>query len=189
MNNWIEKHSVNCYFCGKLVDERNCMPADEFNDNDGGDICSVCVDKKAEEDICVDPVDKNYTFDFFSKTGEYLDTTSLVENNPTYALSLFVGEFGWNKEYEGYVKLMSWDDPSLFDDCDNFEMSCDVREDKRRTCTAPNHNKEDVAQLKTCPLYEDEEDADHSEGDNLTCRFCWAMGHCSVCEMKPKEIE
>ena len=42
---WIEKHSVNCYFCGYLVDERECLPADEFNDNDGGEICPDCVKK------------------------------------------------------------------------------------------------------------------------------------------------
>lgn len=38
----IAKHSVNCYFCGKLVDERECMPADKFNNNDGGDCCTDC---------------------------------------------------------------------------------------------------------------------------------------------------
>ena len=43
-----DKHSVNCYFCNDLVDERNCMPADEFNDNDGGDICPKCL--KAKQD-------------------------------------------------------------------------------------------------------------------------------------------
>jgi len=49
MNNWIEKHSVNCYFCGTLVDERECMPADEFNDNNGGDICLNYIAKKATD--------------------------------------------------------------------------------------------------------------------------------------------
>jgi hypothetical protein len=39
----IDKHSVNCYFCGELVDERDCVPADEFNDNDGGDCCRCCA--------------------------------------------------------------------------------------------------------------------------------------------------
>ena len=43
MNNWIDKHSVNCYFCNTLVDERECMPADKYNYNDGGDICRVCL--------------------------------------------------------------------------------------------------------------------------------------------------
>jgi hypothetical protein len=40
---WIDKHSVNCYFCGALVDERECTPADEYNNNDGGDICRDCL--------------------------------------------------------------------------------------------------------------------------------------------------
>jgi len=40
--NTIDKHSVNCYFCNELVDERECLPADNYNDNDGGDICPVC---------------------------------------------------------------------------------------------------------------------------------------------------
>ena len=40
---WIDKHSVNCYFCGELFDERECIPADEYNDNDGGDICPDCL--------------------------------------------------------------------------------------------------------------------------------------------------
>ena len=43
---WIDKHSVNCYFCGELVDERDCMPADSYNDNDGGDICPKCQRNK-----------------------------------------------------------------------------------------------------------------------------------------------
>ncbi len=47
----IERHSVNCYFCGKLVDERDCIPADEFNNNDGGDICPKCLsDKKIDQE-------------------------------------------------------------------------------------------------------------------------------------------
>ena len=48
MSDWVDKHSVNCYFCGKLVDERNCMPADQFNNNDGGDICTECSTKKLD---------------------------------------------------------------------------------------------------------------------------------------------
>jgi len=39
---WIERHSVNCYYCNDLVDERNCVPADNYNNNDGGDICPAC---------------------------------------------------------------------------------------------------------------------------------------------------
>ena len=36
------KHSVNCYFCGQLADERECLPADDFNNGDGGTICGYC---------------------------------------------------------------------------------------------------------------------------------------------------
>lgn len=42
---WIDKHSVDCYFCGELADERDCIPADEYNGNDGGDICPACQTK------------------------------------------------------------------------------------------------------------------------------------------------
>jgi len=48
MSNWIEKHSVNCYFCGKLFDEREGTNADEFNGNDGGDICPKCLQEKLD---------------------------------------------------------------------------------------------------------------------------------------------
>jgi hypothetical protein len=40
---WFEKHGANCYFCGKLFDERDGMPADPFNNNDGGTICPDCL--------------------------------------------------------------------------------------------------------------------------------------------------
>lgn len=38
------RHSVNCYKCGKLVDERDCMPnTKEYGGNDdGGDLCPEC---------------------------------------------------------------------------------------------------------------------------------------------------
>ena len=44
--NWIDKHSVNCYFCGELEDERNCRNADDWNNNDGGSICEDCQIEK-----------------------------------------------------------------------------------------------------------------------------------------------
>jgi len=46
----IDKHSVNCYFCGDLEDERECMDADEFNNNDGGSICPACL-QSVQNDI------------------------------------------------------------------------------------------------------------------------------------------
>ena len=36
--------SVNCYFCSELIDERDCVVADDYNDNEGGSICGTCVD-------------------------------------------------------------------------------------------------------------------------------------------------
>ena len=38
--------TVNCYFCGELFDETECIAADDYNDNDGGSICEVCLQKK-----------------------------------------------------------------------------------------------------------------------------------------------
>jgi len=34
---WIDRHSVNCSNCSKLVDERECMPLEE-----GGSLCQAC---------------------------------------------------------------------------------------------------------------------------------------------------
>ena len=39
----IDRHSINCYFCHALVDERECMPADPYNDEDGGNVCPDCL--------------------------------------------------------------------------------------------------------------------------------------------------
>ena len=39
----IDKHSINCYFCNALVDERECVQADDYNGNDGGEICPKCI--------------------------------------------------------------------------------------------------------------------------------------------------
>ena len=38
----IDRHSVNCYVCTELKDERNCSPADKYNSNNGGSICESC---------------------------------------------------------------------------------------------------------------------------------------------------
>ena len=46
---WLERHSVNCYFCGLLFDEREGVPANPFNGNDGGDCCPDCVPKPDKE--------------------------------------------------------------------------------------------------------------------------------------------
>jgi hypothetical protein len=46
MTTWIERHSVNCYFCGDLVDERECAAADAYNGEDGGDICPRCQERR-----------------------------------------------------------------------------------------------------------------------------------------------
>ena len=40
---WVDKHSVNCYFCGHLIDEREGQNADNWNNNDGGTICDECM--------------------------------------------------------------------------------------------------------------------------------------------------
>jgi len=48
-NTWQERHGVNCYFCGILSDERECLNADEFNGNDGGSICPLCLKEKTDK--------------------------------------------------------------------------------------------------------------------------------------------
>lgn len=42
---WISKHSVNCYFCGALVECALGRSADAFNGGDGGSICPTCLKK------------------------------------------------------------------------------------------------------------------------------------------------
>ena len=44
-------HSVNCYFCADLKDERECLPADDYNGNDGGSICEKCSELKEPQEI------------------------------------------------------------------------------------------------------------------------------------------
>lgn len=135
-----------------------------------------------------DDIEINYIFHFFNKAGDYLDCTSLDENNPTHALYLFKDEFGWGDVKGGYVELIEWDDPTIYDNPDMLELSSNVREDGRRLCSASNDDPDDIAELKTCPMYSDEEEADDSSGGNVTCGACWAIGFKSVCERKPKEI-
>lgn len=45
----IDRHSVNCYFCCELMDEREGFPADQYNHQDGGTICPKC--KQILEDL------------------------------------------------------------------------------------------------------------------------------------------
>jgi hypothetical protein len=42
---WIN-HSVGCYFCGTLFDEREGYNANEYNNNDGGTICPKCFTER-----------------------------------------------------------------------------------------------------------------------------------------------
>ena len=42
----VKDKSVNCYYCGEMFSETECINADEYNDNDGGSICEVCLQKK-----------------------------------------------------------------------------------------------------------------------------------------------
>lgn len=37
-DSWIDKHSINCIKCGELVDERNCIHAEDGE----GEICPKC---------------------------------------------------------------------------------------------------------------------------------------------------
>ena len=43
---WIDRHSVSCYFCARLFDERDGYPADEYNAHNGGSICPDCIKEK-----------------------------------------------------------------------------------------------------------------------------------------------
>ena len=49
---WIERHSVGCYFCGALGDERMWQRADPFNNDDGGHICDKCLELKVSCGNC-----------------------------------------------------------------------------------------------------------------------------------------
>jgi len=39
----MERHSVNCYFCNTLTDERECISADKYSGGDGGSLCQNCA--------------------------------------------------------------------------------------------------------------------------------------------------
>jgi len=135
-----------------------------------------------------DDYDVNYIFHLINKDGDVLDETSLVENNPKFAMYLFMDEFGWkDKNVEGaYVELIEFDDPALYDEPTNFERSENAREDRRTACFADPRDEKDLAELKKCPMYERDVDA---PSRLHYCKWCWAIGFRSVCERKPKEVE
>ena len=76
MSNWVDTHSVTCYFCGKLFDEREGQPADEFNDNDGGDICPTCLTEKTFGK----PISA-YTWDDAVEDGLFVEVTNLAKKS------------------------------------------------------------------------------------------------------------
>ena len=41
-------NSVNCYFCGEFFRDKECIPADEYNNDDGGSICKECLKKESK---------------------------------------------------------------------------------------------------------------------------------------------
>ena len=75
---------------------------------------------------------------------------------------------------------IDWDDPK------SFELSRNVREDKREMCAAFNVEEaaEDIAALKSCPHFTPESDANEND-PTIYCAFCWAIGDRSVCEARP----
>ncbi len=42
---WIEKHSINCFECERLVDERDCLP----NPKGEGAFCPECAKQKGHD--------------------------------------------------------------------------------------------------------------------------------------------
>lgn len=48
IDSWIS-HSVGCYFCGTIFDEREGNHADQYNGGDGGSICPKCLEEKDKE--------------------------------------------------------------------------------------------------------------------------------------------
>ena len=45
----MDRHSVNCYFCGVEFDEREGQRADPYNGEDGGEICPKCIKVREEK--------------------------------------------------------------------------------------------------------------------------------------------
>lgn len=100
MGDWIDSHSVNCYFCAELVDERECQRADKYNGNDGGSICLKCVVDQDElnrikEFYPVRIADKNHWQDQSGLVGPFLivsdDTmTVLADGMLGHEASIFI---------------------------------------------------------------------------------------------------
>lgn len=42
-------NTVNCYFCEKEVADSEAQNADPYNNDDGGSICSNCLETKEDE--------------------------------------------------------------------------------------------------------------------------------------------
>ena len=59
MTDWIEKHSVNCYHCDILFDERDSCGTT----TDGGDVCPDCANKNPPCDACLKPIPPSQMFD------------------------------------------------------------------------------------------------------------------------------
>ncbi len=75
----IDAHSVNCIKCGKLVDERECMPGNDFE----GDVCPSCQDSTpAEHELGIDLQATGETMADFDDDGNRL-TDASSENDDT----------------------------------------------------------------------------------------------------------
>ena len=80
---WVMKHSVNCYFCGTLFDEREGMPADELNGNDGGTACPKCYKfRHKEDDVDQDTEDFTAHIVLYAK-GHYGHSGDIIEDLKT----------------------------------------------------------------------------------------------------------
>ena len=154
----------------------------------------VKIDDNDNDNDPFDSPDINYIFQLFDCYGEYLDETSLVENDPSHAYYLFMEEFGWQEKLgrtNATVKLISFDDPTLIDHPEKLMNSSDVHPKGLRLCSCDSENKQAIKELESCPDFRFEDEADEiiALGGNITCANCLAFGFKSVCEAKPKEVK
>ena len=42
-------NTVNCYFCGKEIRDRDATSADDYNGSDGGEMCQTCLAERVTE--------------------------------------------------------------------------------------------------------------------------------------------